>query len=365
VETPFGATFDKLTPAKLEAFLLTAGGEPLSWEAKADDAQGQLKTTTVAQAICAFANSERGGFLIVGATQQAKTRAWSLPGLVHPNRPADIPKWLSDVAGSIRPSPTIDVMDLPALAPRGPVAVAWIPPVAEPPALTADGLIFIRVAGASPPVTDPRVLAELFGRGRVARASTEEAVSQAVRSIGMDTATIGLFTFGASGGPKGYDSPLFTPAVVEGIEAAAVRKFAAGRLSRPKETGSGPGFLNVRVEMLGSEPHFTVRVFRSGVVAIRADSPQPAQGPALTWVQGREWLRTTWELAWTILKLMRVDGRLHIDVRVNRQLGIAYDPMTYAYAVERWRDLGPPDESDVRLLERELSRTAGDLVLDD
>src|SRR5450759_4701361 len=44
--TVFGVPWADLTPEILQAFLAEAGGEPLRWEAKADDEKGRLRAET-------------------------------------------------------------------------------------------------------------------------------------------------------------------------------------------------------------------------------------------------------------------------------------------------------------------------------
>ena len=78
VDTIFGVDWDALTISAVRRFLSAAGQEPLTWEAKADG-KGPLHPATVRKAICAFANSDLGGFLIIGATESGT--GWALPGL--------------------------------------------------------------------------------------------------------------------------------------------------------------------------------------------------------------------------------------------------------------------------------------------
>jgi hypothetical protein len=102
----------------------------------------------------------------------------TMPGL---NQPPDdeLTTWVSRLANQVAPRPLIDGRDLDGPEGRGPAAVIWIPPVAEPPAITADGGVYIRVAGASDPVRDPRVLGELYGGARPRDRSPSPAPSGA------------------------------------------------------------------------------------------------------------------------------------------------------------------------------------------
>jgi hypothetical protein len=80
VPTIFGVEWTDLGPDHLEMFLKEAGEEPLTWEAKADGDQ-KLHPASIRKAICAFANAELGGTLILGAT--GPDGGWRLVGLRH------------------------------------------------------------------------------------------------------------------------------------------------------------------------------------------------------------------------------------------------------------------------------------------
>lgn len=72
------------------------------------------------------------------------------------------------MASALIDGPDIDVRAWPTEDDRD-VAVVAVPPAAVPPVITPGGLIFQRVVGASPKVTDPRELRTILERGDAAR----------------------------------------------------------------------------------------------------------------------------------------------------------------------------------------------------
>jgi hypothetical protein len=86
--------------------------------------------------------------------------------------------------------------------------------------MTSDGGVFVRVAGASPAVKDPRVLAELYGRGVAARVSAEQRSLAAVNPgpdnrSGRRIASFGAATIRATSGP------IYRKAYIDALEDLA------------------------------------------------------------------------------------------------------------------------------------------------
>lgn len=61
-----GIPWPRLSLADLDAFLAAEPEETLYWEAKGDGRE-RLAPQALAKAVCGFANSERGGYLMLGA----------------------------------------------------------------------------------------------------------------------------------------------------------------------------------------------------------------------------------------------------------------------------------------------------------
>lgn len=160
----FGKPLDHLTLEDLRAFLNDAGDEPLTWELKGDEKAGRwVRREQVIENVCGFANSDRGGVLLVGGHKRKGAEGWDLPGL---SRPQDEPgplleKWVR--TGFIRPPRTqVKVWndgDLVAAA----VAVS---PTPDPPCVTRDGQVFQRTSGETVAVRDPVAMARLVDAGR-------------------------------------------------------------------------------------------------------------------------------------------------------------------------------------------------------
>lgn len=356
-----GTPFSGLTVEDLEAFLSTAGGEPLTWEAKADHDKSQLRPETVRRELCGFANSELGGHLILGAARQSD--AWMLPGLRN-NPPADLPVWVSQIADGIDPRPDVDVRDWPARADRGLVGVVMIRPVAEPPALVSDGTIYHRVAGATRPVTDGRLLAELFGRGEAARLRTEAAATDAISSLGMGPSSYGVFAFATTGGPRGFESPLFTRPVVDLMKRAVLRTLDDGRISEPNEVAIRQESVVAVAKSLGSGPTVSLSAARSGAVCLKWQAEPNTSGSAASVVITNEWSRVAWEAAIDVLSALGARGRLRIAIHVNPELRSS--PVRSRHvAFEDWVAFGPPDSAELALIHRELRRGDQQGVLDD
>lgn len=174
----FGTPWVGLTAEDVEAFLADAGDEGLTWEAKGRE---QPHRDTVRKGVCGLANA-RGGFFIVGA-EPAQAGGWALNGVTF--RSSEPGTWLSSVITSgLHPVPTFDVKTFERGDGRHAALVA-VEPVAVPPCITTSGVVYQRVTGQTLPVTDQRVLAELYRRGRAARGQAELlALRAAERALG-------------------------------------------------------------------------------------------------------------------------------------------------------------------------------------
>ena len=74
----FPKPWPDLDLAAVEAFFSDAGEEGTTWEAKADDERGVLRADSVRKAANGLAN-RIGGYVIIGATRDKKTREWTVP----------------------------------------------------------------------------------------------------------------------------------------------------------------------------------------------------------------------------------------------------------------------------------------------
>lgn len=175
----FGATWDDLTLSHVDRLLADSSEETLTWEAKSDGAN-QLGPQTIRKAVCGFANSERGGYLILGA--ELINGAYTLTGLSHPPA-AELGSWVDQLVRSgMHPVPRLDHK---AWSGRPNAAIIAIDPVEEPPCLTTTGAVYIRTSGRTVPVNDSGDLARLFSLGRSFRQqrAIEAAGSLILRAV--------------------------------------------------------------------------------------------------------------------------------------------------------------------------------------
>jgi hypothetical protein len=146
------------------ALLDDVAAEPLHWEAKGI----KVNPGEVRKQICGFANSQDGGFLILGTV--ADEGAWHLDGVVFPND--DPPAWMSDVAQGVQPYPEgLDTQPLQTEDGKW-ITVTWVPPTPTPPC-NAHGTVYERVSGATRSVREPLRLSELITRGETAHGTAK------------------------------------------------------------------------------------------------------------------------------------------------------------------------------------------------
>lgn len=175
----FGTGWEELSLEDVARFLADAREEGLSWEAKSE-----VRPESVRKAVCGFANAQ-GGFLIVGAERDAGG-GWTLPGAAfsHPEPGTWIASVITD---GLSPVPHFDVASF--MCDGGAVVVAAVEPVAMPPCLTSRGVAYQRVTGQTIPITEQRVLGDLFSRGAEARERAANAAMRAARRALGDPAT--------------------------------------------------------------------------------------------------------------------------------------------------------------------------------
>lgn len=178
---PFGVAWEDLDLTRLEAFFADADEEPLTWEAKGGGPDG-LRRDQIVKAVCGFANSELGGFLVLGFGRDGagpwERRPVTLPG--------DEPGvWLDQVvSGGVRPQPRTEWKPL-SRNEQGTVGVLRVEPVDEPPALTSGGTAYQRTSGRTIPVTDPAELRVLFERGVRAARWIESLADDAIAALDL------------------------------------------------------------------------------------------------------------------------------------------------------------------------------------
>ena len=167
----FTVPFTQLTFDALERFLAGAEPEPLLWEAKGGDPNPH----EIRRQCGGFANSDQGGYLILGASQ--RDDGWALDGMLFADREPH--RYVSScLREGVRPLPRYDVRSFNMPHARQVVVIEVAPLLAGP--CIVRGSVFERVAGATVSVKDPTRLADLFARGQQAH---ERAATAADREL--------------------------------------------------------------------------------------------------------------------------------------------------------------------------------------
>jgi hypothetical protein len=363
MDTIFGRPLDELTWGDVATFLEGQSVEPLTWEGKADDARGKLERRDIVKAIAAFANSERGGYLILGARQRAD-RVWEMPGLVQPPH-AELLTWVSQLANQVSPRPAVDGRDLEPPDGRGPAAVVWIPPIDEPPAITADGGVYIRVAGASDPVRDPRVLGDLYGRGVTARANAEVRSLQALNNESRAPTRYLSAGAAALGGHDRTDTGIYSRAFLDALLNIAHQTVGSAFIQSGLSHAMSHEKSWIRIVPAGGlddETRIELIAHRNGAVGVHHWAPWAAQVDSLHVAIDDQVLRRTSAAIFRTLKLLGSSGRARVTFSASRDRpGL---PGHHAVVARWWDNVEPPTDDGVASVLRDLRRTAGRVVLE-
>ncbi len=355
VDTIFGVEWQQVTVKVVRRFLDDASDEPLRWEAKADG-RDRLSASKVRETICAFANSEQGGYLILGASGGGHD-PWLLPGLMR--APRDLSAWISQAADHVQPRPAIDVRVFRAAPGRGRVAVVWVPPIDEPPAMTSDGSVFVRVAGASPAVKDPRILAELFERGVAARASAEQRSLAAVNPGPGNRSSRRIASFAAAP-TRVTNVPIYQSAYIDALEDLARR-----HLQRVVPIASIERVMDHTKTWIRLKSHDNWRAelqaHRDGSVGVHYWCPRETSMSPRHWAADPGLLGTSLHVIDAALALAGVMGRLHLRVSVLNEQPTSVIRGT---DLSRWADLGGLTDPVAHEIRRDLLRSMQEWILE-
>lgn len=179
----FDVAWDRVALDHLQSFLLDAGEEGVTWEAKSDqpgatEEHGQrLTARDVRRSVCGLAN-QVGGYLIIGA--RYSRGAWWLRGIVKPGPEPEL--WLDQVLRGLRPAPRWD-RKFWELEDGRVAGVVRVEPLSQTPCMTSDGQVFERTSSETAQVKDPARLNELFRRGEAARERAEAQAAAAATEL--------------------------------------------------------------------------------------------------------------------------------------------------------------------------------------
>jgi hypothetical protein len=358
----FGTPWDKVTAEVVEQFLSEAGDEGLLWEAKGHE---QPHRDVVRKAVSGLANAA-GGFLIIGAERDQNGR-WMLPGVEFQS--GEPGTWLSSlITVGVHPTP---VFDLKAFD-RGQKCVAVVVvvgAVAVPPCITATGVIYQRVVGQTLPVTDQRVLAELYARGRAAREQTE--------ALALRAATRALAEPAAESSDQALLGISICPVESASDKSAVLfRRSFAGRVGEMITTGLqvDPNVIQpVRVETeqdviraypgsYASQNSWTASAYWDGAVSAVFTTPSSE-----LYVSD---LAPRINQAWRVLVDLataaggRGEAHLVVQVRVEHLAVSARRGIRPRHPIRRWTELREPNEDELGSVRRELLRGFGETALE-
>jgi hypothetical protein len=324
-------------------------------EAKGGDVP---RRASILKAVCGLTNAI-GGYLILGA--ERSPTGWALPGLEFPHEePAT---WLTSVLdGGLEPSPAVDIRAFERPEGRN-AAVVRVPPVAAPPSITVDGVVYRRVSGQTQPVTSQVVLTELLQAGQAARQQAEgKALRAAQHALGEGTSlaagnNILALALCPVHGPEDRAALLFSEPFLAGLHELVdarlqpwseryaitvdVRQMYVRAYPRSHETGVGR----------------MVTAYWDGAVAI-AYAALPDGAPSRAEVADQ--VVTAWRvLAQLAENLLQGSGETHVAVRINPRHPVATRAPVPPLPIQRWTASVAPKADDISRVQRDLLRALG------
>ena len=360
--TLFARPWSDLTPEDVRGFLASASGEGFVWEGKGTDPLSKLKWK-IRHGVCALAN-QLGGYFIVGAEETQK--GWDLAGVLGDVK-EDPHDWICRVvARGLANPPPFDVRCWDLGGDRV-AAVVQVDQVAEPPCMTIDGLVYVRVVGESQRVRDPAVLRQLIRAGELARRRAEGKARAlvgrlAIAEPGLSRLAIALSPTAISEDVAGR---IFSPALREAILAAA------NALPKSPHAGAVPayvesrrdGFVAFRGDFSDLDAfRWMIRAGWEGTVGVEYAIPQESV-PRIDVVKIVE---LAWQAAASLLPLVSgIADAAHVPTHLAIKLvGERFEiegrqVRTPDLPIQRWVTMEPPDEETVASIERELKRIAG------
>ncbi len=358
--TVFGPTWDALTLNDLAAFLQDAPTEPLEWEGK-----GEWNPGAIRAAVCGFANSHAGGYLLLGIKKSGA--GWSLDGLKTPNSdPAsDVTDLIAN--GGVTPFPTgLDVRAFDTGDGKH-VAVVHVPPAATPPCLTK-GTAYERVAGKTIPVEDPARLASLFERGDTSRRAGIEKAQRLVGRV-QELAAVDparpqfALALGSPGVPVDLTPILFTT----GFDRVASECISRVLIDepfgvRPPETRISASQFELVYRLIASDRRlgygWVVCLHREGAVAVHW-TMETGQASISGLVRGKgSPVANAWQCACDLLAALGIRGTSYLQMLVG-------SPFPPPGMVRVARDgASGPTENALADIERELRRANGEVIFE-
>lgn len=351
----FGRPWADLKVDDVEAFLADTQEEGLLWEAKGTQ---QPHTHSVRKAVCGFSNA-LGGYFLIGA-ERAASGEWRLPGVQFHGEAGT---WLSSaITSGLSPTPPFDVKVFDRGGDKKAVVVR-VEPVAVPPCITADGIVFQRVSGQTLPVTDQRVLTELAERGGAARYQAEgkglRAAGRILEEPGILTPLDSLLGIALCpvGGPADRAAVLFRESFGESLRGIVADSLQADPMARY------PVLASIHQDAMRMWPTaqelgqgWTAAAYWDGAVAA-VYSQQEAELSVAELV-GR--ISHGWRSLAEVATLLQGVGDTHVVVIVNAEHAAQAKRAVPTEPARRWTASPTPQEDDIARVQRDIRRGFGE-----
>jgi Schlafen, AlbA_2 len=381
-EQLFGTRWENLSLDDVRAFFSDAGEEGLTWEAKG----GEFGPHMVRKSACAFANSERGGFLILGIGGNAR-QGWRVEGMEIGSDDPEL-RVGQIIRSGVQPTPRFTDPKTWRLEDDKLVMLIEIESVAVPPAITSHGQVYERVSGESVPVQNPARLAALFSSGEAARTGAETRADRAAQELSKrddtpphiisgrwDEAGFGL-AISATAYSEDIASRLFTPEFDEQLARSILPLSAFGHQSplgppTPAD-GLSPYIFMQEGTFYSAEDYpaqdtkaaFAVGAFWDGTAAagwitemhhVSTDSMLESR------------IAPVWAELVTLVEALGGSGPGYLTLAVPWTSRVVGGPRTVAgnsvvsetVVIRREVELRAPNETEIARLRRELKRAGG------
>jgi hypothetical protein len=368
---PFEANWATLELEGVAAFLNRELEEGLTWEAKGSH---EIRPEQIRKAVSGFANAI-GGSLILGAERDGG--AWRLPGFDFPGGEAK--PWLSNIIRELTPVPRYDIKVFSTTNSRL-VAIVAVEPIDVPPCMSG-GSVFERVSGQTIPVTDPRVLRELFSRGEATRERALELARWAASTIyvrPLSVLNVPFVTPAEAEQPRLRQAlglaiaPVSWPsasgrAVLRASYAERLRMLLAAREVgglRPPPATAEPSRASVQAVLTAHYGRWVVRVYAQGAAAVTFSSERFGdEGMPIRVADVMSELASAWTLAAGALENAGAAGEAFLALHIQSPLyppheGTRISPPP-TVDIARAIVIGTPTEAELDSIRRELEREAG------
>jgi hypothetical protein len=353
----FGRPWEALDLEAVEAFLATAREGGVSWQTLGDGSGSE----EMSRQVSAFANSERGGYLLLGV-DGGDGDGWRVSGVPFVGEGPAL--WVDGVLGSgLRPRPDYATRTF-ALADDRQLVVVQVPPVAEPPCATVDGAVLERVSDGVTAVGDPARLAELHARGERARraaAAGAEALAYELfeRAIPADRPFRLALALRATAHLLELDRRLFSTSFDDamrhvladqlGASDAPVLAYAQDRVSASLAAPLGGE----------GELEWLVQALRTGGVGAAVSAREERSAPRRVVDLVARVVQPAWRVAMDLNDELGGGGTFHLFLSVAGGERLEDGSLARPVRLRRTVAWGYPGRDELAGVRRELARAAG------